>query len=71
MCAAKQLVQTNRQLLAGASSCTPTPFIHTYTHKRMHLNPPPLQPLRLPALQVQNVWEVKTADRISAAEDSG
>lgn len=29
MCVAKQLVQTNRQPSAGASSCTPSPFTHT------------------------------------------
>lgn len=33
MCAAKQLVQTNRQPPAGASSCTPTLFKDTHTHK--------------------------------------
>lgn len=33
MCAAKQLVQTNRQPPEGASSCTPTLFKYTHTHK--------------------------------------
>lgn len=68
MCAAKQLVQTNRQPPAGAFSCTPTLFS---PHTQMHLNPPPPQPMKLPALLLQNVWEVQTADRISTAKDNG
>lgn len=67
MCIAKQLVQTNRQSSAGASSCTPLPF---HTDTQMHLQPPPPQPMKLPALLLQNVWEVQTADRISTARDT-